>query len=104
MVFDIFSISVLLVLFMINSVVQYRIGFKNGSVGGHVLGVYHTAKWLVENDALDCENKDTGRKSSIPELTSFLWEKTRQAVLNDKTNKDDLEAIIELNMKKNLDK
>ena len=103
MVFDIFSIVILLVLFMINSVVQYRIGFKNGSVGGHVLGVYHTAKWLVENDALDCENKDTGKSASIPELTSFLWEKKRQAVLDNKQNKDDLEAIIELNMKKKLD-
>jgi hypothetical protein len=104
MVFDIVTVAVLLVLFMVNSIFQYRQGFKNGAAGGHVLGVYHTAMWLVENDALDCENKDTGKSATLPELTSFLWEKTRQAVLDNKTKQADLEAIIELNMKKNLDK
>jgi hypothetical protein len=60
--------------------------------------------WLVENNALDCENKDTGKSATVAELTSFLWEKTRQAVLNNKTKQADLEAIVELNMKKDLDK
>jgi hypothetical protein len=60
MEFYYYFIAVTLVLFMINTVIQWRFGFKNGVTGGFAIGIYCAVKFLHNFNAIKSANLAKG--------------------------------------------
>ena len=50
--FDYWLVGTFLVLFVINTWYQFRLGFSNGTRGGYAIGMYHAVFWLLKNKAI----------------------------------------------------
>lgn len=61
-----------LVLLMINTLVQYKIGFSAGTSGGYTVGMYHAVSWLMKHNALECEDKETGKPATPADIVVFM--------------------------------
>jgi len=70
--FDYTLLGTLFVLFIFNTVFQYRLGFSQGSKGGYAVGMYHAVNWLMKNEALEVDNKVTGQPVTSAELVAFI--------------------------------
>lgn len=56
---DIVFLIIIGLLFIINTVVQYRLGFKMGSDGGYSVGVYDAIKYLLKDKMIVSEDGNT---------------------------------------------
>jgi NADH:ubiquinone oxidoreductase subunit H len=52
-------LTVIALLFITNTVIQYRLGFKMGSVGGYSVGVYDAIKYLLKDEMIVSEDGNT---------------------------------------------
>jgi NADH:ubiquinone oxidoreductase subunit H len=52
-------LAVMALLFIINTVIQYRLGFKMGSTGGYSIGVYDAIKYLLKDEMIVSEDGNT---------------------------------------------
>ena len=85
-------LGTMFVLFMANTILQYRYGFKQGSHGGYSVGMYHAIQWLMKNEALEVDNKTTGRAATAAEVVVYILSKTTSDNFS-KMSKEDSEAI-----------
>lgn len=65
-------IAAFLVLLLINTLVQYKLGFSSGTKGGYTVGMYHAVSWLMKNAELECENKVTGAPATAADVVVFM--------------------------------
>ena len=63
------------VLFCLNTVLQFRLGFKQGTTGGYSVGMLHAIKYLMKNEALEVENKTTGLPATPAEVVVYIMDK-----------------------------
>jgi hypothetical protein len=75
---DLFTASVMFVLFMVAIFVNYRLGFRVGVGSGHEYGVYETVSWLVAKGYLTGTHQEDGRIVTVKELTSKVLEELEQ--------------------------
>jgi len=73
--FDYWFLGTMLVLFCANTVIQYRYGFKQGTQAGYSVGMLHSIKWLMKNEALEVENKTTGLPATPAEVVVHIMNK-----------------------------
>jgi hypothetical protein len=92
--FDYWLIGAMFVLFAINTIVQFKLGFSNGAKGGYAVGMYHAVSWLMKNQELECENIKTGEKASAADVVAFII-RSKSFEQNSITDKDDLKKIAE---------
>lgn len=78
-------IATLFVLFVVNTVLQHRIGFKAGADGGYTVGVFHAVRWLMEQQAIAAEDKQTGIPATDIELTRYIIQNSKYLHMNDAT-------------------
>lgn len=57
-------------LFIANTVIQYRLGFKLGSNGGYSLGVYSAVQYLLKDEIIS--NSDNTKSVSALELSNYI--------------------------------
>lgn len=70
LVTDIVFLTVIGLLFIANTVIQYRLGFKLGSTGGYSLGVYSAVAYLLKDEMIN-KNDQTINLSAI-ELSNYI--------------------------------
>ena len=68
-------LTMMFVLFCLNTVLQYRLGFKQGTTGGYSVGMLHAIKFLMKTEALEVENKTTGRPATPAEVVVHIMDK-----------------------------
>jgi hypothetical protein len=68
-------LTVVFTLFCLNTVLQYRLGFKEGTTGGYSVGMLHAIKFLMKTEALEVENKTTGLPATAAEVVVFIMSK-----------------------------
>lgn len=85
-------LGTMLVLFSANTILQYRLGFKQGTHGGYGVGMYHAIQWLMKNEALEVENKTTGKAATAAEVVVHILSKTTSNNFS-KMSKEDSAAI-----------
>lgn len=93
--FDYYLIGAMFVLLIINTVVQFKLGFSNGSKGGYSVGMYHAVSWLMKTHALECENKVTGAPASPADVVIFIMKSNTFNQFKLSNNKEDLQKIAE---------
>ena len=71
------------VLFVANTIIQHRIGFRTGAEGGYSVGIFCAVQWLMKQDALNVENVSTGETASAAELASYILEQIRHKDVKD---------------------
>lgn len=79
---DWLTIGLLFGLFIVNTIVQFRMGFKAGAVGGYAVGVFHTVKYLVQSGALECDDKDTGKPARPVDIAKFIMHEVQYEKLD----------------------
>ena len=70
--FDYWLIGSMFVLLLANTLIQFKLGFSNGAKGGYAIGMYHAVAWLMKNQALECENKDTGKPATAGDVVALI--------------------------------
>lgn len=93
---DYLAYGILGVLFLINTVVQYRLGFGLGSKAGYTIGMLHAAFWLRKNNLMSEENTQ-----SPTDLVIRMFRSESLKDLNDLVQIGDLERIAKEAEKKN---
>ena len=93
--FDCYLIAAMFVLLVVNTIVQFKLGFSNGSRGGYTVGMYHAVSWLMKTHALECENKTTGRPASAADVVIFIMQSNTYNQFKLTDNKEDLKKIAE---------
>lgn len=89
-------------LLLVNTFVQYKLGFASGTKGGYTVGMYHAVHYLMKNNALECENKDTGKPASAAEVVVFII-KSKSIVDMGKIDKDEMLKMIEATLESEKD-
>lgn len=69
---DWLSVTAILILFMVNTVVQYRIGFRVGARAGNILGIYHTVTWMLKKNVITAEDAVTGKPIDAISLSKHI--------------------------------
>jgi len=92
---DYWMIGTLFVLFIANTVLQFRLGFSQGAKGGYAIGMYHAVGWLMKNKALECENKDTGLPASASDVVVYIIKSDTYNEFKLTEKSDDLKKIVE---------
>ena len=75
-------LGAMFVLFIINSVVQHRVGFRIGAYGGYSVGIFHAVNWLMKQNAINVENSVTGKNASAAELAKHILENINRQEFN----------------------
>ena len=91
--FDYWLIGSMFVLLMINTIVQFKLGFTNGARGGYTVGMYHAVSWLMKNKHLECENSNTGKSATPAEVVALIIRS--KSFLNHKIDDEELKKITE---------
>jgi len=86
------------VLLVINTLVQYRLGFSAGTTGGYTVGMFHAVTWLLKNNAIDCEHKATGLPATAADIVVFMI-KSKQLDDFSLSNMEDITKIAEATLK-----
>jgi len=95
MYLDYWMIGILFLLFIANTIFQFRFGFSQGSKGGYAIGMYHAVAWLMKNQALECENKDTGKPASASDVVVYIIKSDTYNEFKLTGRSDDLKKIVE---------
>jgi len=86
-----------LTLLMINTWVQYKLGFSSGTKGGYTVGMYHAVHWLMKHRALECENKETGKPASAAEVVVHIIKSKTIADMGN-IDKDEMTKMVEASL------
>lgn len=95
MYLDYWAIGLLFLLFIANTIFQFRFGFNQGSNGGYAIGMYHAVGWLMKNQAIECENKITGKPASASDIVVYIIKSDTYDDFKLTSCKDDLRKIVE---------
>ena len=90
-------IAAFLALLLINTLVQYKLGFSFGSKGGYTVGMYHAVHYLMKHEALECENKDTGKPATAAEVVAHII-KSKTIINMGNIDKDDMIKMVEASL------
>ena len=91
--FDYYLIGTMLVVLLVNTVFQFKLGFGQGSKGGYTVGMYHAIAWFMKNRSFDFKN-DTGTAMTPGDVVAYIiksntYEKFRL------TDKNEIKKIAE---------
>lgn len=70
--FDYTLIGAMGVLLMVNTWLQYKLGWSSGTKGGYAVGMYHAVNFLMKNNHLECENATTGKPATAAEIAAYI--------------------------------
>ena len=73
-------LAVMALLFIINTVIQYRLGFKMGSVGGYSVGVYDAIKYLLKDEMIVSE--DGNATFNAVDLSNYIIDNAQSDTFN----------------------
>ena len=90
-------IAAFLALLLINTLVQYKLGFSSGTKGGYTVGMYHAVHYLMKHNALECENKDTGKPATAAEVVVHII-KSKTIVNMGNIDKDEMIKMVEASL------
>lgn len=90
--FDLWLIGSLFVVLMVNTIVQYKLGFSSGTKGGYTVGLYHAVCWMMKKKAVDITDSKTGNPASAAEVVAFILASKDLASMSN-LNETDLELI-----------
>jgi hypothetical protein len=80
-------LTVIALLFIINTIIQYRLGFKMGSTGGYSIGVYDTIRYLIKDKMIVSELN--GKPLTAIDMSNYIISKSTAYDFNSK----DLEKL-----------
>jgi len=95
MYMDYWVVGLLFLLFIANTVLQFRFGFSQGSKGGYAIGMYHAVGWLMKNQAIECEDKITGKPASASDIVVHIIKSNTYDDFKLTARKDELKKIVE---------
>jgi hypothetical protein len=90
-------IASFLVLLLINTLVQYKLGFSSGTKGGYTVGMYHAVHYLMKHQAFECENKDTGVPATAAEVVVHII-KSKEIVNMGNIKKEEMIKMVEASL------
>jgi hypothetical protein len=90
-------IAAFLALLLIHTLVHYKLGFSSGTKGGYTVGMYHAVYYLMKNQALECENKDTGAPATAAEVVVHII-KSKEIVNMGNIKKEEMIKMVEASL------
>ena len=82
--FDYWLIGTFAVVLMLNTWIQYKLGFNTGTKGGYAVGLYHAVSWLMKNNAIQAENSINGEIPSAADLVVHMLKNNISNICFDK--------------------
>lgn len=69
---DINTAIVMFILLMVNTWWNYRAGYRQGAVGGHLVAIHDMTEFLMEKKYLDAINASTEKPATVEEMTMYF--------------------------------
>lgn len=69
---DMVMVSSMFLLLMLSVWFNFRLGYHCGIEQAHMVGVYETVKYLMEDNALSGTNTETGRPATVEEIVGQI--------------------------------